>query len=362
MISGAWPEARCGYWPHGHCHIILLECIEIIGFFAPMADPMPASSPPQRPVLAVITNGGSTQNKQHADWIDALVANEPGVSQIHTSGPTDIDAALAQAAARGADVIIVNGGDGTADLVFGGLLNQKPFATQPAVALLSAGKTNMTAAAWSFGGDKVAAMHRILAARRAGTLMTNITHRPILTIDTGHGQPPLRGAFLGAADVVSGIQFCREHIYPMNLPNPISHTLAIGMLLWRGLFARADTTSLDARWDEGASGESGPFFFVSATTLDTLIVGLSPQPDAGQGPLHYLSLRSGPAALLAAMPKLMTKKVDGGTGRVVRRARSVTMAFDGAYTLDGELFEAVRTRPLTISAAETLPLIRINGP
>jgi Diacylglycerol kinase catalytic domain len=326
-----------------------------------MTHPIPAPSPPQRPVLAVITNGGSTQNRKHANWIDDLVANEPGVSQIRASGPADIDAALNQAATRGAEVIVVNGGDGTADLVFGGLLNQKPFAAQPAVALLSAGKTNMTAAAWSFGGDKVAALHSILAARRAGTLMTHITHRPILTIDTGHGRPALRGAFLGAADVVGGIQFCREHIYPMNLPNPISHTLAIGMLLWRGLFARADAASLDARWDAGAGGESGPFFFVSATTLDTLIVGLSPQPDTGQGPLHYLSLRGGAAALLAVMPKLMTKKIGGGTGRVVRRARSITLAFDGAYTLDGELFEAVRTQPLTISADQTLPFIRIGS-
>ncbi len=313
---------------------------------------------PRRLVIAIITNLGSTQNRAQKTCIDSHVADEPDVPQIYTSGPGDIHAALSQAAAIKSDVIVVNGGDGTADLVFGALLNHKLFAIIPAVALLSAGKTNMTAAAWSFGGDKVAAIKRILAARRDGTLLDHVTHRPILAVAAGNDRPPLRGAFMGAADVVDGILFCRKHIYPMKLPNALSHSLAIGLLLWRGLFAGATAKPMEMRWNEGA-GENGAFFFVSATTLDELVVGLSPQPDNGDGPLHYLSLRAGPGALFAAMPKLITKKLTQGLGRVVRRTNTVTLSFDGAYTLDGELFEATRAHPLTVSANDTLPFIQI---
>jgi hypothetical protein len=316
---------------------------------------------PLRPVIAIITNVGSTHNKAQANWIDAHVAGEPDVAQIYTSGPADIDAALAQAAAIKADVIVVNGGDGTADLVFGALLNHKLFAAMPAVALLAAGKTNMTAAAWSFDGDKVVAIKRLLAARHEGTLLRHVTHRHILTIETGEDRPPLRGAFLGAADVVNGILFCREHIYPIKLPNALSHGLAIGLLLWRGLFAGAAAKPMEMHWDE-RSGENGAFFFVGVTTLDHLLVGLSPHPNIGEGPLHYLSLRTGPGTLLAAIPALITKKLTRGLGRVVRRAATLTLTFDGAYTLDGELFEATRARPLTIRANDTLPFIQITTP
>ncbi len=320
-------------------------------------NPLPDPDPQKPLVMAVITNVGSTQNQ--TNWIEPYVAGEPGLVQITTSGPADIDVAVGKAAAVKADVIIVNGGDGTADLVFSALLNRKTFTTPPAVALLAAGKTNMTAAAWSFDGDKVAAIKRILAARRKGSLLRHITHRPILTIETGNDRPALRGAFLGAADVVNGILFCREHIYPMKLPNPVSHALALGILFWRGFFSGARAEPMEARWDDGATGESGKFFFISATTLDKLIIGLSPQPDEGAGALHYLSLRAGAGVLLKAMPKLVTKNLKSGSGRMVRRTQRMTLTFDGAYTLDGELYKASRSQPLTISANETLPFIQI---
>ena len=296
-------------------------------------NPLPDPDPQKPLVIAVITNVGSTQNQ--TNWIEPYVAGEPGLVQITTSGPADIDVAVGKAAAVKADVIIVNGGDGTADLVFSALLNRKTFTTPPAVALLAAGKTNMTAAAWSFDGDKVAAIKRILAARRKGSLLRHITHRPILTIETGNDRPALRGAFLGAADVVNGILF------------------------WRGFFSGARAEPMEARWDDGATGESGKFFFISATTLDKLIIGLSPQPDEGAGALHYLSLRAGAGVLLKAMPKLVTKNLKSGSGRMVRRTQRMTLTFDGAYTLDGELYKASRSQPLTISANETLPFIQI---
>jgi hypothetical protein len=308
------------------------------------------------PVLAVITNAESTQNKSGHNWIDERIANEPGVIHLRTKGPTEIIAALKKAADAQAKVVVVNGGDGTADLVFGGLLNNGPFEDLPAVALLSAGKTNMTADAWGFGKNKIAVIERIMQARREGTLLRHIVQRPILTVDRADGQAPLRGAFLGAADVVDGILFCRKHIYPLNLPNAISHAISIGIIFWRSLFAGSKATPVTARWENG-EGESGRFFFMSATTLNKLVLNLVPTPADGHGPLNYLSLQSGPAAVLSAIPKLITKKLTSGTGHSVRSAETVKLTFDGAYTLDGELYQATRTAPLTISASDVLPFI-----
>jgi hypothetical protein len=313
------------------------------------------------PMLAVISNGGSTQNRRQRNWIDPYLASETNVRVLRTSGPDDIGRCLRDAAAAKAEIVVVNGGDGTADLVFGALLNERPFVRPPAVALLAAGKTNMTAAAWCGGGDKAAALQRLLHLRRMGTLLDRAVHRSILTVERGDGSSPLRGAFFGAAEAVDGILFCRRRIYPLNLPNAVSHGVAIGLLLWRSLVSGAGAKPISVRWDD-AGEESGSFFFVGATTLGRLIVGLKPRPDVGIGPVTYLSLRTGPAAVLAAVPRLVAKTVASGIGRCVRRVDTLHLAFDGAYTLDGELYEARRDRPLVISARETLPIIRLGEP
>jgi hypothetical protein len=316
-----------------------------------------SSAPTDLPVVALICNRGSTQNVKHGDWAAPYVASEPHVHVLEARGPGEITEALRQAARLNAKIIAVNGGDGTVDMVFASLLNDKPFATLPMVALLPAGKTNMTAADWCKAADKHAALKALLAARRTGLL--KVIHHPILTVDRGDGMPPLRGAFLGAADVVDGILFCRKHIYPMNLPNAVSHALAVSVLLWRSLFTRRDAAVIDARWD-AQTGEHGQYFFLSAMTLNRLILGLEPQPATGTGGLHYISLKPGLRAILSVIPRLISKKVPAGFRRNVRRAEKLTLRFDGAYTLDGELYQATKARPVTITAGDTLPFVDLS--
>jgi hypothetical protein len=310
--------------------------------------------------LAVISNGGSTQNKTDAGWIEPLLAGEPEVHHLLVTAHDQVAGAVREAARLGAAAIVVNGGDGTADLVFGALLNDRPFAAPPPLALLAAGKTNMTAHAWCGAAPKDVALRRVLAARRQGGLFARTIARPILALDRGDGAAPLRGAFFGAADVVDGILFCRKHIYPLNLPNAISHAVAIGILLWRCLFTPSDASEVTARWRPQDQRESGRLFFAGATTLDELLLGLKIEPTECDAPLRYVSLRPGGRAILAALPRLISKSVTAGTGRTVRAVRSLTLAFDGAYTLDGELYEARADRPLTLSAEDSLSFIRYD--
>ena len=314
---------------------------------------------PSLPVLAFITNGASTQNKKDKDWWTPHLAGAANVHVLQASGPGDMRAAVAEAAALKAEILAVNGGDGTVDLTFAALLNQGPFTTPPALALLPAGKTNMTAAAWSRTKDKHTALRHLLRLRETNSLQRAITHRPILTLDQGTGGAPLRGAFLGAADVVDGILFCRKHIYPLNLPNTISHGMAVSVLLWRSLLARPTATLIEATWDD-ATTESGQFFFLGAMTLDRLILGLSPTPSKITGDIHYISLKPGLAAVFSAVPRLLTGNVPTGYKRNVHRAKKLKLVFDGAYTLDGELYEARKDQPLIITADETLPMIDLS--
>jgi len=308
--------------------------------------------------LAVITNRGSTRNLRGEPWIDPLLAGVPGVTHFEMTHVEQLTEIMRRCAAAGVETIVVNGGDGTADLVFGELLNGDAYGTPPALALLPAGKTNMTAAAWSLTGKPEAAMRAVLEHHKANTLSQYAVSRPVLALERGGGAPTLYGAFFGAAEVVDGILFCRKHIFPLNLPNAVSHAVAIGLLLWRSLFTRGTSGAVQAH-DSANDIENGKFFVVAVTALDELLLGLKPHSTETTGPLHYLSLRMGAGSILGAIPDVLRGRIAAGRGRTVRRADRITLRFTGAYTLDGELHEADAAQPLALNGSQRLRFIRL---
>ena len=306
--------------------------------------------------LAVITNSDSTRNLRGDAWVDALLAGEADVNHLKVNA-AGVAAAVAACAREGTETIVVNGGDGTAGLVFAALLNGSPTAKLPALALLPAGKTNMTGAGWSLRGAPEAALAAVLKARREWVLAQHVITRPVLTLRQSADAPPLYGAFFGAAEVVDGIRFCRKHIYPLKMPNALSHTAAIGVLLGRALFAGGGQMTVK---DETREIENGNFFAVIVTALDEMLLGIRPQPsEAAQAPLNYISLRPGAATMLAGIGALAHKRISAGSGRTVQRLKSVTLAFTGSYTLDGELYEATAAQPLMLNGDRTLDFIRL---
>jgi hypothetical protein len=311
--------------------------------------------------IAVITNRGSTRNLRGDNWIDPLLAAEANVLHIKIEQAAEVDAAVRRAAEAGAQTIVVNGGDGTADLVFGAVLNGRAHAAPPALALLPGGKTNMTASDWSLTGTPEEALHAVLRSRREGTLARHIINRPVLAVRRNNHTPPLYGAFFGAAEIVEGIHFCRRHIYPLKMPNAFSHMAAIALLLWRGMGAGTQRSGLSISDDAGVM-ESGHFFVVAVTALNELLLGIRPAPAEENGaPLHYLSLRTGPSSILSALPDLARKRLSSGNGRIVKRIPQAKLCFTGAYTLDGEMYESHADQPLILDGNSRLDFIRITS-
>ncbi|MBY0508981.1 MAG: hypothetical protein K2P94_02405 [Rhodospirillaceae bacterium] len=308
--------------------------------------------------LAVITNRGSTRNLRGDNWVDPMLARETHVMHLQIERADQVEDAVRRCAAAGAQTIAVNGGDGTAGLIFAALLNGKAYPTLPALALLPAGKTNMTTADWSLTGTPEAALAAVLQSRREGTLAQHAVSRPVLALHQSAGAPPLYGAFFGAAEIVDGIRFCRKHIYPLKMPNALSHAAAISVLFWRGLRGASESGALTVEKD-GVLLEQGNFFVVAVTALDELLLGLRPAPAIHDGALNYISLRGGPGAIAQAIPAMLRRRVGAGPGRNVRSVNRLTLTFTGAYTLDGELYEAQASQPLILDGNPRLNFIRI---
>jgi hypothetical protein len=309
------------------------------------------------PTLAIVSNRRSTRNLRAGDWIDSMIAGEPNVVHIPISDASEMTAAIRRCAAANADAIVVNGGDGTAGLALGALVESN-LGKMPAVALLPGGKTNVTAAGWSLRGDQRQAFAALLQHRRAGTLLDHVHERAVLRLQRGGGAPPLYGALFGAAQAVDTILFCRKYVYPLGLPNAISHAVAIIAAVVRSIFGGGDGGYVAVKDENGS--EEGRVFHVAVTALDELLFGVRPVPETNTSAdaVHLICVRHG--AVLRTVPDILQRRLRSGPGRSARRVQSLTLAFNGAYTLDGELYEVRADQPLTLDCGPRVRFIRFE--
>tara|TARA_Y100000817_G_C16831938_1_gene533947 strand:+ start:381 stop:1301 length:921 start_codon:yes stop_codon:yes gene_type:complete len=302
----------------------------------------------------------STGNMQRKTWVEPLLTNEEDIAHFKVDDVAQIPKILCHCAELGAETIVVNGGDGTADLVFSSLLNHNPYKHLPTLALLPSGKANMTSAGWGLTGDPEDALRAVLKYRRLGSLSPYAVERSLVCVHRNDARPPLYGAFFGAAEVIDGIQLCRRYIYPLKIPNSLSHITTLAILLWRNFFGQLGDSSIKITDDNGLI-ENGRFFAIVVTTLDKLLLGLKLKPEKIEslpGPLTYLSLRAGASVSLRAASSLITRHIGPGVGRMVRSSKRLTIKLSGAYTLDGELYEAQSGEELILDGSKKLRFLQ----
>ena len=309
------------------------------------------------PSVAILSNHMSTRNQQDCGWLNDIVAAHDCVQHFIIDKITDVPTILAQCAANEIETLVVDGGDGTAGLVFSGLLNDGPYTSPPVLALLPSGKTNMTAAAWSLSGDRREALASLLRKNANGNLANAIHTQPVLALYQ-NGAPTRHGAFFGGADVVDGILYCRKNIYPRGWPNTVSHVAAVAILFWRAMTGGKQGGTIKVTGEQNGWQQDGRFYVVIATTMDKMLLGMRPDPKVGDGPVHYISLRPGAGAALSTVPNMLRRRLKQSNKRTVRRTASITFAFDGSYTLDGELYDASEDKPLTIDGNQALRFVR----
>lgn len=315
--------------------------------------------------VALLSNPVSTGNRGQLPRIRSFCAGRSDIFHYEVEAIDQISDAMRAIARVKPQVLVVNGGDGTVQAVLTELYNGRHFgAAPPPIAVLPNGKTNLIALDLGASGDPLAALSRIVDLAK-GDLAPHLVQRELIALSEGEGaERPVMGMFLGGAGLADVILYCRHRIYPLGLPNTLSHVLAAAAALFTFIFGfharflppspSPVTVSLirDGRYSQRLA-------LLIVTTLEKLLLGTRP---SGSGGLKLMAIDQTPGALLRALAVSLfggfgRRKVDGvhfGQGDMIRIEGE-----RASVILDGEEFHATAGRPIVLRSTAPIPFIRL---
>ncbi len=308
--------------------------------------------------IGVISNDRSHANKKDGSLAELRQSSDDViVARLHrrsNGDRSDLDQVLADFAAQGVELIVVDAGDGTIrDIVT--RLDDAFAGNWPAFALVPSGKTNAIAADVGHSGKGVKALDRLLAARDAGTLGQQVTERAALEI-TWPGHRPMRGFLFGYAAFTEGVRFANERVHSAGVNKGLAVLLSIGGAMRRVLAGSGIAARLTV---DGACVNAGRSFVMLASTLHVLTPNLRPFWDRGQGSVNWLDLPAplprwlvGVVRMALGRPKPWMEAAGYRSGR----AQDLEVSLDTPFVLDGELFEA--DGPIRITATQPIRFVR----
>ena len=317
--------------------------------------------------IALLSNPKSTGNLAQLPRIRAFCADHPDIFHYEVEQADQVGTALETIARVRPKMLVINGGDGTVQAALTELYNGGHFGTEPPpVAVLPSGKTNLIALDLGSRGDPIIALEKLLEIAQAD-LGPHIVARELIALRCGAGeQMPVIGMFLGGAGLADTMLYCREKIYPLGLPNGVSHAItALAMLAQlllrlKASFLPPNPSPVAVSWRNSQS-LSGRFSLLAVTTLDKLLVSRK-LASRTRGSLRLLAIEERPASLLRAFFATLVGNLGHSNMRGVHIEESDEISIEGDSSkviLDGETFRAEIGSPIFLKLAHPLSFVRI---
>jgi hypothetical protein len=315
--------------------------------------------------VALLSNPKSTGNRALLPKVRAYCASHPDIFHYEVEHVDQIADAMRSIACVNPTVLVINGGDGTVqaaltELHLGGHFGDAP----PPVAVLPNGKTNLIALDLGSYGDPLEALERVVAIAKAD-MAPHIVRRELIALTGGRDESkPVLGMFLGGAGLADIILYCRNKIYPLGLPNGLSHAiafLAVFVSLILGIRAnflppRPSPVSVSLIRNDELSGR---FTLLIVTTLERMLLGS--KTEAG-GQMKLMAVDQNPMALARAMTASVLGKLgrERLTGVHIERGDKIQIAGErSSVILDGEIFETRAGRPILLQMTSPVSFLRL---
>jgi hypothetical protein len=319
-----------------------------------------------RPRIALLSNPKSSGNIAQLSRIRDYCAEHPDIFHYEVERAEQIGDGLRSIARVRPKILIINGGDGTVQAALTEIHNGRHFGDEPPpVAVLPNGKTNLIALDLGAQGDPIVALERLVALAQSD-LNPHIVARELIALRCDPTSRPVIGMFLGGAGLADTMLYCRNKIYPLGLPNGLSHALTAVALLVR-MFLRLQASFLppkpspmqvSVRRDGRISGR---FALLAVTTLEKMLLS-GRVKGAGTGRLKLLAVEERPVSLLKVFAASLAGKLGDSAMRGVHFEESDEISIEGENTnliLDGEMFSARVGHPIVLKPAQPLSFVRL---
>jgi hypothetical protein len=321
-----------------------------------------------RPRIALLSNPRSTGNIAQLPRIRAFCAEHPDVFHYEVEQADQIGEAMRTIARVKPKLLVINGGDGTVQAALTELHNGDHFSGEapPPVAVLPSGKTNLIAMDLGIEGDPVTGLKRLMEIAQAD-LSPHLVERELIALRCGAPESvPVIGMFLGGAGLADIMLYCRNRIYPLGLPNGVSHALtAFAVVLRQVLGLKASFLPPDPRplriSMTRADAITGRFALLAVTTLEKLLLS-GEFGGHGRGALKFVAVEQRPGSVLSAFFASIAGRLGRSklSGVHIQEADEISIEGDSSQViLDGETFSAEIGRPILLSPATPLSFVRL---
>ena len=295
-------------------------------------------------------------------------AKNPDIFHYEVEEIGQIAKALEMIARVKPKVLVINGGDGTVQSALTELYHGGHFeGTPPPVAVLPNGKTNLIALDLGAEGDPLEALSRIVEVAK-GDMTKHIVVRELIALSDGsEGARPVLGMFLGGAGLAETILYCRHKIYPLGLPNGLSHFLTVFAVMFSAIVS-VKSRFLPERSKPVSitfirNGElHGTFSVLIVTTLEKLLLGGQAGNNKQRGLMKFLAVDQKPLAMLKMIAASLRGKLGQTTMSGVHFQQGDVIRIDSEQSnvvLDGEVFQAHRGSPIVLRSTPPVPFLKL---
>lgn len=317
--------------------------------------------------VALLSNPRSTGNIAQLPKIRAFCAEHPDVFHYEVEHAHQIGEAMKTIARVEPKLLVINGGDGTVQAALTELHNGGHFSGgMPPVAVLPSGKTNLIAMDLGIQGDPVKSLERLVALAQTDFSGSLVARELIALSQDGDGDKPVIGMFMGGAGLADIMLYCRNRIYPLGLPNGISHAItAVAVVLRQVIGLKAkflppepQQLKISVRKDGTLTGK---FALLAVTTLEKLLLS-GEIGGHGKGALKFVAVEQRPSSLLGAFFASLRGKLGTANLRGVHVEEADEICIEGDASdviLDGETFRADIGRPIRLRPATPLSFVRL---
>jgi diacylglycerol kinase (ATP) len=315
--------------------------------------------------IGLISNPLSRRNSRVLDRLSQTAADYRQVQHRILGEFSELPSIVEDFSTNGAELLIVNGGDGTVQAVLTELQKARDSKQMPLIAVLPGGTTNSIAADVGLRGNLEKSLRRLVSVSALADFEQHVVTRNLVRIET-IGDPAVQyGMFFATAGLCPAIRL-RRQLYPQTwIPEIVAGAFTMG----RVLGSRIVGGQLAERLFDGATvgialdGNdtlTERYSLVIISTLASSYFNARPFWGRQTGSLKYSQIAApAPNLLRNLIPYLF-----GGQDRRLPEsyqsgaANQITLRMECEFMLDGEFFQTKPEGRVELSATEPVRFLQ----